>query len=648
MLNLIRSQFERLFGLLDAMSERVCRHTYDFGAIYEPAQAEGRTTPPFRWAFLIEGSLALLLFAVLAFFTRMGQYASMGEQVATYFLPGLVSVSTTHDAGFYLSQGLLWKDGLAMGKGLADVPPGQLMGYLLAVTSDLLLVNLETAARYVLYASVALTSLSAYLLFTSLGQSSLGLFVGMGLAFFFPVFSRTSVGMVDTDQLNLFFVLIVLFCLHRVTRRRSYLYWLVWSFSAGAFNYLFYLWYGRPGMTLIFGFTLFLALILSRIGVRGSLFSVSVFFVSSGLVQLTAAASTLRAFIDTYVLRDFVSQAQRLSSSASYDDIALVKAQLFSLVGEIQPLSVGLIRNDYGSLFVFFMCQVGIVIWATQQWRRSVVIFPLFVFLLLYFTSGQRFSFFSAPLALLGFPVAIFSLFVIVGSFLNLRSAVATDVQQVAGAGVKGAMKVRQLGFLLLLFLLSFTPFEVFPPPSVIPPPVLPSSEVQSLKRAVNQAGRPIFIASWWDYGHEVRYQSGREVITDGRNPGNIKNLLIARAFLSPDPYYAADEFRFAAYFDELELQESFPRRPEISRAKNIDHDIYIFIPSELQHKMELMLNLVKSTTNELSLKDYRPSSSVFFRLYHTAPKSFGPFELVSFEVRGAVIYRLPAVQGRN
>ena len=162
----------------------------------------------------------------------------------------------------------------------------------------------------------------------------------------------------------------------------------------------------------------------------------------------------------------------------------------------------------------------------------------------------------------------------------------------------------------------------------------------KSLKNITNEKA---IIASWWDYGYELRYQTGIAVVTDGGNPANIKNVYLARALISTNSAFTADEIRFASYFDTQTLSDYFPRRPTLDRAVGVEKDIYLFLPSDLQDKMITVFNIAATTFNQSALTNYNSDESAFSILYHKRPQVWGPFVLVAAEKDGAVLYRLPA-----
>lgn len=578
----------------------------------------------------------------------------MQMESSDYMISAGVNVSTTHDSGFYMSLARTYLQPGGEG-GSPPVSPGALPGKTVAVIASTANLSLEEASRLMVYVAVTVTALASYSLVSALGQPILGLFVALGVPVIFPFYSRTSVGMLDTDLLNLFFVLAVSTSVVRALEAKSTLNALLISALGGVLNLAFFYWYPRPGFLIAFlvmliGYAILNAVPWRRAGLVGL-----VFVMASGVQQLAASASSLQAFLTLYLFRP---DPEQLVAANKIDPVTALKSVIFSNIGEISPVSVATVVNDYGSVSVFVIAILGLLVWLAQDLRRRVIATsPMLAFLGLYFLSGQRFSYYATPLILLGLLTSL----VAIASLIAERLSTPHDAKHQAPSdqnpnltttseseSLISRLNYRPLLGLSLAYLAAFYPLNIFPWLGVTPPPVIPASELKTIVDATaydRQSSRTVVVASWWDYGHEIHYQTGMDVLSNGNDPASIRNLYFARAMVSTDPFYAADEIRFAAYFTEEDLIKSFPRRPDLSKARNMERDIYLYLPSSLQNKMPGILKVGAMGFNREALRNYDPHKSNFFMMYHRVPPVWGPFEFVKAEKNGAVVYRLRGVK---
>jgi hypothetical protein len=183
---------------------------------------------------------------------------------------------------------------------------------------------------------------------------------------------------------------------------------------------------------------------------------------------------------------------------------------------------------------------------------------------------------------------------------------------------------------------------RTFPNYKSIPPPVVDAAELSDLTRALAQTEKVILL-SWWDYGYELSYRTSQTVSVNPGSPTSMKNVYIARALTSPNPYYASDEFRFAAYFTDEVLREHYPERPPLSLANGTNKDIYVFLPSDLTRKFPTVVKIASEAVESRYLQGYDPRNATFNRLFFERPARFGALELVHSRSDGAAIYRIPA-----
>lgn len=629
-------------ALLRAAVSALCNQTYDFGNIRLAQQGESRAS---RFVHsTIEAAIVLAILALLAGVSRSAQYEVMAQQVSTYFLPGLINVSTTNDAGIFLERAREWLSVTHSDPSQREIGPGGLLPYVLATVASSFDTNLEHAGRILVYSGVALTSFATYLMLASIGQSALGLAVGSMLVFIWPFYSRTSIGMIDTDLFNLGFLTLIL-AIFSFASSRSKPQLILASALAGLLLHTFYLWYGHSGFMLPLVMTYGLLLFFKGRGIGVVVLATLVFVASSGSEVWLSISGSLNSFWSNYLYPLIGSIAPDRVSSTSTSDPS---AYIWTTISEISRVNSLVIKNDYGSLVAFVAAQAGLFIWYAHAPSRVLLTIPMLAFLFLYFSVGQRFGFYSSVLFLIGLlTVVMTALKLGMRAIRHLRpqplvlgDSPHLHVEKVLNAEKAGIQWVQLASIVVLVPMLLST--RTFPSYKSIPPPVVDAAELLDLMRTLAQTEQAILL-SWWDYGYELSYRTSQTVSVNPGSPTSMKNVYIARALTSPNPYYASDEFRFAAYFTEEVLREHYPERPPVSLASGTNKDIYVFLPSDLIRKFPTVVKIASGAVESRYLQGYDPRNATFNRLFFERPARFGALELVHSRADGAAIYRIPA-----
>jgi len=638
MLKKTRELWLRLTFGLDRFSANVRLYIPDIGSttVEDQNKITGRSFLYNPW---IINLAAVLLVSAVSLTSRFSQYEVMALNLENYFLSDLSNVSTSPDSGYYLSQASDLNSQLTSQSGAPSLQAGQLPGYLVALLSNLTNNSLETSGRLLLYMSVILTSLACYGFFAVQGQALLGLGVSLSIPHFWPVFSRTSIGMVDTDLLNLAFTITILTLIIMASRSGGRLGTILVCAAAGVLSAIYYLWYPKAGFSMVFLITTFMVLYTAKVRIGIIFLSLIAFAIGCGSQQLTASTVSLMQFFSMYIT----------GSAFRGADVVLInelQSELFSAVSEINKTRSVYLENDLGHVPVIYLSLIGILIWIAQDWRRGFSASPLIAFFPLYLFFGPRFGYFAAPLILAGLFVFLFSL------LAPLRAYSSRFFKEASPSGKNYIRILRpldgQVGKIacFMVAFLTLGSASVIRGTDIAPPPVLLPNEVKALRMFVedNRHSASI-VVSWWDYGHEIRYQTKMDIVSDGSNPASIKNIYIGRALISPNPEYSANELRFASYFTEDQLLTHFPSRPSTKDASNLDRDIYVVLPQDLQFKMITIFSLSKKSLNEKDLENYDSRSSLFSRMYHSNEKQIGPFERVLSVEDGLKVYRLKAPQ---
>lgn len=583
---------------------------------------------------------------------RMSQERTI-ESLPEVFMVDGVRLTTTADSGYFLQAAVRYADTGVVerlenqlfpeslsGRKLGQPPPwaevltiraGTLPPILLATISRTLDLPLERSAYGLLLVGTALTGLAAYALFALLGSPIVGIVGAAGALFAWPVYVRTSVGMVDTDLLNLFFFFAVLVVIHLASTASTRRTRLLLAAAAGLLNYGFFLWYGKAAFAAFFVIALILAQVIHRVGVKDIAGAAGLFLMASGAEQVLAIPGALLGFESFYI-------------GALGQELLPPLVAIRETIAEARPLTLERLAFGYGSLTVYALAILGALLWALQDWRRTPYAGLFLVFLLLSLQSGNRFEFYSVALLWVGFCSVIVACFAQLLRRAHIRYALNPRPRLVVGAAMLAAAFV-------------FAGLQAaVPRPGVIPPPDAPARDLAFLNatlRSVAGSDRPVILTDW-SLGYVVGYHTRAATLTDGGMPAALKTARFALAMMQTDPVRVADNLRAAAYFDEFTLRRTYPSIPPAREAFGTDRELWVFLPSTI----EAYGNAMAYVATFMPIAREMPSAERFESarrlridprgalkvLTRDRPSRWGEFEKIADEAGGAVIYRLPAV----
>ena len=197
-----------------------------------------------------------------------------------------------------------------------------------------------------------------------------GLMGGLVGTFCIEYYQRTSLGWLDTDPLNLFFPWTVAFLflgMHGAqSRRRLFLA----SAGAGIVLYLFFLWYGKPGLTLVFVGALAVHLYLVGVPWRRSILCLGTVVVFANPTQFATALWSLEDFARHYLW----STSPRMPSISS----GIRFPEVWSTISEARRLGwTDSLQQILPDATLALIGLAGFALLAYRRWRRMAPLAPL-------------------------------------------------------------------------------------------------------------------------------------------------------------------------------------------------------------------------------------------------------------------------------
>ena len=329
------------------------------------------------------------------------------------------------------------------------------------------------------------------------------------------VYWRTSMGRIDTDQLNIAFMYFMFALVLCAGRAKDIKWGLFFTLIAGLTANIFMSWYGKSELILMALISLiWLLIVITRDWRRVIGFS-ALFILLSGVEFLNPFNSVYlktELYTGKFIFNNVIStvtEAIRLD----------IRESLYRLTG---------------SVFLGVICIIGILIWAVRHPVIAVAYGPLAGFAILNLFIGNRAGMYSAPFFWFGGAyLAVLSVKFVVNHFSLKLGNLTQNVNIISSATVCA---------LLLSFVWMKGPINQVKEPSI---PVAIIKAMSEMKSIVGQEEG--VMASWWDYGYASMFFNGLPTFTDPGQHQNYINYFIADALLSNNQSQSADTLRFLA-----------------------------------------------------------------------------------------------------
>ncbi len=458
-------------------------------------------------------AVVILLIVIFSSQVRLDQYRAWQEEPERHFAEGR-PLLTSSDAYYWTRLAQEYRDGgyydtvhdplRAYPDGAKKPRPVPLLSFMIATASSAAGIDLFEAGIYLIPLLAGLFVLPLALYFRRIGLPAAAITAGLVTSFCQEYYTRTSIGRVDTDALNLFFPLLaslfILFAMESDSRKRACLF----SLLAGLTMLLFYWWYFHAGFTIAYLGMLVACLTIARRGWRTVLCSAGLFIAASNPMWLWKGMVGIGSFVITTVLG---TKADAVSESVN---LPAVLHTVTEFQREPPAETLALILREP------MLAALGLVLFvplAVTRWKRLLPLLPVLGLGLLSFTSGRRFTLFLA---------------LFVGAGYGWLLTVVLD-RLLQRTGMR--QRFRQLsifGACLLLFAALWGQTAV----KYVPEPSITSKSISAIVRLKQRLPEHSVVLSWWDYGYALTGLGGFATYHDG-SFHRVNTYLIARALSS-------------------------------------------------------------------------------------------------------------------
>ena len=243
--------------------------------------------------------------------------------------------------------------------------------------------TLLTTANQMIIITAAATAVMITICFGAAGYWAEGAVAAIGGGLSSAYLVRSSIGRIDTDQLNLGFMYLIFGLVIFAGRAKSKATAVGWCVVAGLAASIFMWWYAKPELVVIAAVSL--AWILGCLQRH-----IPTVFIGTGLFLLISGITFFNPFTSGY-FKDVISYAN------------FVFPNTLNTITEVQPATFSqILSRSAGSVDVGFFCLLGLGLFLIRHPAIAIALGPLIAFSLLNFVIGNRAIFYSAPIMWFG------------------------------------------------------------------------------------------------------------------------------------------------------------------------------------------------------------------------------------------------------
>ncbi len=382
--------------------------------------------------------------------------------------------------------------------------------------------DLLWAGNLMIIVSAGLTALMIAICFGAAGYLAEGAVASLGGGLSAAYIPRSSIGRIDTDQMNLGFMYLIFGLVVIAGRANSRRACLLWCVIAGLCANLFTWWYGKPELIAMATIALAWLLACLQRNFLTAITGTTIFVLISGITFFNPLASAY--------LQAFVSAGN------------FIFPNTLETVTEVRTVPfLQILRSATGSVEMGLVCLSGLLLFAARHPVLAIAYGPLIAFGLLNFVIGNRAIFYSAPILWFGAAFLLTTTARFVADAISEDRAVASHERLAAMLAASLAMTVAWVN----------SPTNYLPQPS-FPKPVLKG--LISLQAEADPKNS--VVATWWDYGYASMFLNDLPTLHDGGSQTTPTTHFVARAFLEPNQRQMVSRLKFLSTEGHDGIQE--------------------------------------------------------------------------------------------
>lgn len=406
-------------------------------------------------------------------------------------------------------------------------------------------VDLYNTGTYLIpiISSLFIIPLALYFLF--LGYPAAGL-LGGTIAAFAPMFYiRTSMGRLDTDGLNLFFLFTAALFMLLASKAKTNIKIYIFSGLLGVTTLLFYMWYHHGMFNLFFLATLIICLALARVKIKNIIIASLIYLVCANPIYTFNAFGQLISAIKIYIFN------VKVGAAAIFPNV-------YDTIGEAQKNSaIEVLSSVVTNPAIAVVGIIGCILMVIGYFRYMIPLAPIAAMGALAFVSAGRFSMFIGP---------------IVGVGLGYLCVFLLSFVKIGSPKFNKAFKIIMpfIAVLLIAFSINSTKNSGL---GLVLPPSIKAETFQVFKDMKTELPKNSAIYTWWDYGLAIADASGFPVFHSGMTQETPKTWVVAKSFISNEQTL----YNIVSYLDNYGVAEIEYMAEDNKSLKDIENRIFNF-----------------------------------------------------------------------
>jgi dolichyl-diphosphooligosaccharide--protein glycosyltransferase len=422
----------------------------------------------------------------------------------------------------------------------------------------------KASNKLILFSSV-MTCFGIFFLFYAIGRPYEGIIASLGGGISTDYFFRSSIGYIDTDILNLFFIYLLFGLIYMSSKNQSLTKGIFFIILAGVIGRIFYIWYPKPELILMSFFSLVFFTSLNTKSLK-IISSHSVIFIL--LTGPNIYLNSFSIFFNSPYLKEYLSANINIADLVNTTKLNF--NSIFSYIAEQQKPSILRILSIEGSFYLGLICFFGIFLWAITYPILFIGLAPLSLFFLLSFILGYRALFYSGPFFWFG---AIYLINFICFKFISQKKIQIN----------KEYIYLITTMFLMIFLSISTKSFTRDIVKTYIPNEV--TKAFVSLNKLIKDRDDSIIVAQW-TYGYQSLLYNDISILIHPGVPASPRHYFIARAYSSHSLEETSKVLNYVAQGKVERLNnnniDTFQAlSKDIYNTKKIDKDIYLVLTDQ-------------------------------------------------------------------
>ena len=482
--------------------------------------------------------------------------------------------------------------------GYKDIP---LLSFLIAHLTPFFSYNyFETGTLMIpILASLFILPLGMY--FFKIGVPISGLLGGLIGTFSMAYYTRSSIGRIDTDMLNLFFPFLSSYFILMAAKSKSEKSILLYSISCGLSLYVFQWWYNKAGFVLIYFIFLVMSLALHKIPVRTIIISTFLYILCAHPSNFLVGTKSVNEFLKIY----FVIEETATSTIKNNFVNSATFPNVFKTISEADKIQVEQVfYRILSNTFIVWVGFIGFLIFIIMRWKALLPLMPILALGLLSFKSSNRFIMFLAPFVGIGLGFIInYGLEALFNFFSKDQKERFKHPNRLHQNSLQeGVNEKKQKNYdsnlfywsrqAIIYFCMGFFFWSVSSKTAIafLPMPSIPPKIYKTFLDVKNLTPKNSAILTWWDYGFAITDATNLATFHDGSSQFGPKTFFIARGFLSSEQIklYKITQYIATEGRPGIEKNNTSPEHlmQTVLNPKNKPSDpIYLFFTADMTSK---------------------------------------------------------------